>query len=105
MEWVLQHLGFTSKKTSYRYNHQRPGAYATYGTNQSHAISHSNYQRDRTTLRPGEDELEWVELPDRRISSDSKGHILNDTDIIVTTEFRTHFEEHEPPHARSSRGS
>ncbi|KAJ5995671.1 hypothetical protein N7481_002648 [Penicillium waksmanii] len=105
MEWVLQHLGFTNKENSYRHNDQRPSAYATYGRNQSHVISHSNYQRDRKTLRPGADELEWVELPDRRISSDSKGQILNDTDIIVTTEFRTQFEEHEPPHPRSSRGS
>lgn len=105
MERVLQHLGFTSKKTSNRYNDQRHGTYVAYATNQSHVISHSTHQRDRKELGRGEDDLDWVELADRRTSNDSKGHIMNGTDIIVTTEFTTHFEDRQVPDAGSSSGS
>jgi hypothetical protein len=105
MERVLQHLGFTSKKSSNRYNDQRHGTYVAYVSNQSHVISHSTHQRDRKEHGRGDDDLDWVELPDRRTSNDSKGHIINGTDIIVTTEFTTRFEDRGLPDTRSSRGS
>lgn len=105
MERVLQHLGFTSKKSSNRYNDQRHGTYITHVTNQSHVISHSTHQRGRKELGQWEKDLDWVELPDRRTSNDSKGHIMNGTDIIVTTEFTTRFEDRKVPGARSSRES
>lgn len=86
-------------------NDQRHGNYAAYVTNQSHVISHSTHQRGRKEPGRREDDLDWVELPDRWTSNNSKGHFMNDTDIIVTTEFATQFEDRELPEARSLSGS
>jgi uncharacterized protein with PIN domain len=106
MERILQHLGLTSKKTSTPYYDQNHRAYATYGTNRSHVAAYSNHQstsyKDRKPRGREEEDLAWVELTNARDSNDSKGHIIGDTNIMITTEFGTQFEERNAHHAGSS---
>jgi hypothetical protein len=108
MERILQHLGLTSKKTSTPYYDQNHHAYPTYGTNRSHVASSTHQsiaKKDRKPRGRGEEDLAWVELTNARDSNDSKGQIIGDTNIVVTTEFGTQFEERGAHHAGSSAAS
>ena len=108
MERILQHLGLTSKKTSTPY-YQSPNAYAAYGTNKSGLGNTSHLQStaygERKPLGRADEDLTWVEMTNVRDSSSSKDQIINGTDIMVTTEFSTQFEEHNGAQAGSSRAS
>ncbi|KAJ5774897.1 hypothetical protein N7457_009793 [Penicillium paradoxum] len=109
MERVLQHFGFSSKKTSTPYHNS--SAHAAYGTNKSHLASHSNYQSNAYGGRgPFGDEEEgtgWMELTTTAGPNGSKEHIVKGgKDVVVTTDIVTRFEETEghggPPSADSS---
>ncbi|KAJ5976111.1 hypothetical protein N7481_009818 [Penicillium waksmanii] len=80
MERILQHLGLTRKKTSTPYYDQNHQAYGTYGTNRSHVAAYSNHQS--------------IAYKNRQI--------IGDTNIMITTEFGTQFEEHNAHYTGSS---
>jgi len=106
MERVLQRLGLTSKKTSTPYQYRDSSGHAAYGTNKSNPTSHSNFQSNAYGGRKafgGDDDPGWMELTVTEGPNGSKDHIVNGpTDVVITTDIVTRFEDVERHAAPSS---
>jgi hypothetical protein len=107
MERVLQRLGLTSK-TSTPYQYRNSSGHAAYGTSKSNPASHSNFQPNayggRKVFGGEDDDPGWMELTVTEGPNESKENIVNGpTDVVITTDIVTRFEDAER-HAGPSSG-